>query len=252
MKTWGRYLEVGLTSFLIFTILNSPIITGKSGFNTALAAQAQTVEQEEAQNGQKVNDPYEHFNRDVFDFNDHLYFYVLKPLAKFYSAYLPTDFRESIRNGFHNLVFPSRFINFVLQGKGDYAANEVARFLINSTLGLAGLFDFAQTQFRLENHESDFGQTLARWGVGSGPFLIIPGLGPSNPRDFFGFGVDSVMDPLFWLPAAWYVSFSAESGKFINRTSLEIGRYEELKKASLDPYIAMRDAYIQYRAHISE
>ncbi len=250
MKTWGRYLEVGLISFLIFTFLNSPIVAGKSGFNTALAAGEQTVEQEEVQ--KNVNDPYENLNRRVFDFNDDLYFYVLKPAAVVYSAFLPTDFRGSIRNGFHNLVFPSRFINFVLQGKGEYAANEAARFVINSTLGFAGLFDFAQTQFRLENHESDFGQTLARWGVGSGPFLMIPGLGPSDPRDFFGFGVDTVLDPLFWLPGPWWVSFSVESGKFLNTTSLEIGRYEELKKASLDPYVAMRDAYIQYRAHISE
>jgi len=237
---------------LIFTFFNSPIITGKSGFNLAFASTEQTFGQEEAQNGQKVNDPYEHFNRGVFDFNDRLYFHVLKPVARVYSLGVPTDLREAIRNGFHNLVFPSRFVNFVLQAKGDKAVNEVIRFVINSTMGMAGLFDFAQARFRLENHESDFGQTLALWGVGSGPFLIIPVLGPSNPRDFFGFGVDSVMDPLFWIPAEWWVSFSVEAGKFVNRTSLQIGQYEELKKASLDPYIAMRDAYIQYRAHILE
>jgi phospholipid-binding lipoprotein MlaA len=197
-----------------------------------------------------VNDPYEHFNRGVFDFNDSLYFNVLKPVARGYSALLPADIREAIRNGFHNLVFPSRFINFVLQGKGDKAANEAIRFVINSTMGMAGLIDVAQAGCHLENHESDFGQTLALWCVGSGPFLIIPVLGPSNPRDFFGFGVDSAMDPLFWIPGEWWVSLSAQTGKFVNRTSLEIGQYEELKKASLDPYIAMRDAYIQYRLHI--
>jgi phospholipid-binding lipoprotein MlaA len=272
LKTRGRYLAVGLISLLIFTFLNSAIITGEPGFSTAFAATEQTaaaqgvqneqkvndpyehfnplaVGTEGAQNGQKVNDPYEHFNRKVFDFNDHIYFHVLKPVSRVYSAYVPRDLREAIRNGFHNLVFPSRFVNFVLQGKGDKAANEVVRFVINSTLGLAGLFDFAQTQFRLQNYESDFGQTLAIWGVRSGPFLIIPVLGPSNSRDFFGFGVDSAMDPLFWLPVEWWVSFSVQTEKFINRTSLEIGEYEDFKKASLDPYIAMRDAYIQYRVH---
>jgi len=252
LKTRGRYLEVGFISLLIFTFFNSPIITGKSGFILALASTEQTVGQEEAQNGQKVNDPYEDFNRGVFDFNDHMYFYVFKPVARVYSFGVPTELREAIRNGFHNLVFPSRFINFVLQAKGDKAVNELIRFVINSTMGMAGLFDIAQARFLLENHESDFGQTLAIWGVVSGPFLIIPVLGPSNPRDFFGFGVDSVLDPLFWIPGDWCVSISVEAGKFVNRTSLQIGQYEELKKASLDPYIAMRDAYIQYRAHILE
>jgi phospholipid-binding lipoprotein MlaA len=250
LRIKGRYLEIGLISILTFAFLNSSIMSGESGFNMALAAAEQTSGPGEDQNEQKVNDPFEHSNRAVFDFNDSLYFHVLKPVAGVYSAFIPTELREAIRNGFHNLVFPSRFVNFILQAKGDKAANELIRFVINSTMGMAGLIDLAQAGCHLENHESDFGQTLALWGVGSGPFLIIPVLGPSNPRDLFGFGVDSVMDPLFWAPTEWWVSLSAESGKFINRTSLHIGEYEELKKASLDPYIAMRDAYIQYRAHI--
>jgi len=249
LKTRGWCLRVGLICFLIFTLPGSPILTGDSGCSLALAASEQTVGSEGASNTQKVYDPNEQLNRKVFDFNDHLYFYVLKPAAQVYAAYLPPSVRESIRNGFHNLVFPSRFINFVLQGKGDRAVNEVVRFLINSTLGLGGLFDFAQSYFKLENYESDFGQTLAVWGVGPGAFLMIPVLGPSNPRDFFGFAVDSTMDPLFWFPVQWWVSFSAQTGKYVNRTSLRIGEYEEFKKASLDPYIAMRDAYIQYREH---
>ena len=252
MKTRGRYLEVGLISFLIFAFLNSPVMTGVSGFNMALGATQQTAEPQGDQNELKVNDPFEHSNRLVFDFNDRLYFDVFKPIARAYSACLPTDVREAIRNGFHNLVFPSRFINFVLQGKGHKAANEVIRFVVNSTMGMAGLLDLAQACLGLENHESGFGQTLALWGLGSGPFLIIPVLGPSNSRDFFGFAVDTAMDPLVWAPWDWYVSFSIETGKYVNRTSLQIGQYEELKKASLDPYIAMRDAYIQYRAHILE
>jgi len=252
LKIRGWYLKVGLISFLMFTFLNSPIMTGQSGFNMALASAAQTVAPQGDQNEQKVNDPNEHFNRRVFDFNDRFYFHVLKPVARGYSACFPSKLREAIRNGFHNMLFPSRFVNFVLQAKADRATSEAVRFIINSTFGLAGLFDFAQTQLRLENHESDFGQTLAIWGVGSGAFLIIPVLGPSNERDFTGFLVDSVMDPLFWIPAAWWVSTSAQTGKFINLASLQIGQYEELKKASLDPYIAMRDAYIQYRAHTLE
>ncbi len=250
MRTKRRYLEVGLISFLIFAFLNSPVMAAESGFEMALAGSQQTAGPEGDQNEQKVNDPYEHSNRQVFDFNDGLYFHVLKPVGQVYSACVPADLREAIRNGFHNLVFPSRFINFVFQAKGDKAVNEAIRFVINSTLGMAGLIDLAQAKFGLQNHESDFGQTLALWGFGSGPFLIIPVLGPSNPRDFFGFAVDSAMDPLVWMPADWWVSLTAETGKYENRVSLQIGQYEELKKASLDPYIAMRDAYVQYRAHL--
>jgi phospholipid-binding lipoprotein MlaA len=238
-------------SFFIFAFLICAASTAGPGCCRALAASEQGVEPE-GSNGStvQVNDPYEQANRRVFEFNDGLYFYVLKPVSRGYSAVVPTGVREAIKNGFHNLVFPSRFINFVLQGKPDRAANEVVRFLINSTLGVAGLFDFAQTQFGFQNRESDFGQTLALWGVQSGPFLMVPVLGPSDPRDLLGFGADTVMDPLFWLPVEWYVSFSVETWKFVNYTSLHVSEYEELKKASLDPYIAMRDAFVQYRAHL--
>jgi phospholipid-binding lipoprotein MlaA len=222
---------------------------GTPGLGVALAAVEQPPGPEGPSNGRNVNDPYESFNRKVFDFNDTVYFHVLKPVAVFYSIYLPPDLRTGVKNGFHNLVFPSRVVNCVLQGKVDRAAIEIIRFVINSTMGLVGMFDIAQTNFKLTGYEADFGQTLALWGVRSGPYLVIPLLGPSDERDFVGFGVDSVMDPLFWIPADWWVSLVAQTGKFINRTSLEIGQYEELKKASLDPYVAMRDGYIQYREH---
>ncbi|MGA2223701.1 MAG: VacJ family lipoprotein [Syntrophobacteraceae bacterium] len=247
----GKCLQVGLISFLIFTFLCSPLVTCTSRFNTALAAAEQTIEPE-GPNGHAVNDPYEGLNRKVFEFNDRVYFYGLKPVATVYAAILPPDLRTGIKNGFHNLVFPCRFINSVLQGKPDKAWIETVRFVINSTIGLIGLFDVAQTNFGLAGYDPDFGQTLALWGVGSGPFLMIPLLGPSDERDLFGYAVDSVMDPLFWIPVQWYVTFAAESGKYINRTSLRIGEYEELKKASLDPYVAEREAYIQYREHLSE
>ncbi len=250
MKTRGSYLDVVLISFLIFAFLSSPFMTSVSGFNTALAAEQPAAGIEGDQNEPAVNDPYEHTNRQIFAFNDHLYFGVLKPIAQAYSAFMPADLREAIRNGFRNLLFPGRFINFILQSKGDKAANETLRFLINSSMGMAGLLDLAQCGLGLQYYDADFGQTLALWGVCSGPYLVIPVLGSSNPRDLFGYAVDTAMDPLVWAPAKWWVTLSAESGEYINRTSLKIGQYEELKRASLDPYIAMRDAYIQYRAHI--
>jgi phospholipid-binding lipoprotein MlaA len=246
----GWHFEVRLIFPLIFMLLSFSMVMSESPCHMALAAGEQTFEPEEAPEGGKVSDPYEQTNRKIFDFNDRLYFYVFKPVTIVYSAYLPPGARDSISRGFHNMVFPSRFVNFVLQGKTDKAAQETARFVINSTLGLAGLFDFAQSEFRLENCETDFGVTLAYWGVGSGSFLMVPLLGPSNPRDLVGFAADSVMDPIFWLPALWWETFSAETGKYLNHTSLHGSEYEELKKASLDPYIAVRDGYIQYREHM--
>lgn len=245
-----RYFEVAVISFLIFTLSGSPLTLGKWRFNLAFAAAEQDLESEGPPTMQAANDPHEQFNRGVFEFNDRLYFYVLKPTTVVYSVILPKGLREAIQNGYHNAVSPSRFINFMLQGKADKATNETMRFLINSTIGVAGLFDLARTQFGLENHEADFGQTLALWGVGPGDFMMVPVLGPSDPRDLFGYGVDSVMNPLFWLPVDWWVSASIGAGNFENHASLHLGEYEDLKKASLDPYVGMRDAYIQYREHL--
>lgn len=247
--TKSRRLLVGLIFFLIFTFLHFATMTGTVGFSTALAAFQPRVAPQAGEGAiAKVNDPYEHLNREVFRLNDRLYFHVVKPIAGAYS-FLPLGFRRAVQNGFHNLVFPSRFINFVLQGKAMRAGNEVTRFVINSALGVGGLFDVAQTRLGLQNHESDFGQTLGIWGVRPGAFLMIPALGPSDERDLVGYAVDSVTDPLFWLPGAWWISIPPQVGREVNNASLKIGEYEAFKKASLDPYAAMRNGYVQYRAH---
>lgn len=228
----------------------SPVAIGTQGFNLAIAAEEQQPEPEAASNVQKVNDPYERFNRKVFGFNDRLYFHVLRPAAVAYSTIVPTDLRSGLNNGFHNIVFPSRFINCAFQGKGDKALTETARFVINTTMGMGGLIDIAQSSFGIAGYDADFGQTLGRWGVKSGPFLMIPLLGPSDARDIVGYGVDSAMDPIIWIPADWWVSSIVETEKYFNRISLEVGQYEELKKASLDPYVAMREGYMQSREHL--
>jgi phospholipid-binding lipoprotein MlaA len=245
----GRYFGVGLISSFIFALLCFPIVIGTQGPGVVLAAGDQTPEPECQSNAQAVNDPYEKLNRKIFDFNDCVYFNVLKPAATYYSVVVPLDLRTGISNGFKNIVFPARFINCVLQGKFDKAGIQVVRFVINTTTGLVGMLDIAQSNFHIAGYEVDFGQTLALWGVQSGPYLVIPLLGPSNERDLVGFGADSVMDPLFWIPADWWISWTVEFEKFINRVSLEVGQYEEIKKASLDPYIAVRDGYMQYREH---
>lgn len=254
-----RYFPTGFMLFFIFTLLCSTVLIGTMPGSNALAttddnivggrALESTEEVIPRETVPKVNDPYEHFNRAMFKINDRVYFWVLKPVATVYAAYFPPGIRIAVRNGFHNLIFPQRFINSLLQKKADRAGTETVRFLINSTLGIGGLVDVAGVNLGIQGHDADFGQTLALWGSGSGPFLMIPVLGPSNPRDLVGYGVDSVMDPIFWIPTDLWVSPTVKVGKIMNNTSLRIGEYEDLKKSALDPYISLRDAYIQYREH---
>jgi phospholipid-binding lipoprotein MlaA len=185
----------------------------------------------------------------MFTINDRVYFWMVKPATIVYAAYFPPGLRIAVRNGFRNLIFPERFINSLLQKKPGQAGTETARFLINSTLGLGGLVDVAGVNFGIQGRDADFGQTLALWGVRSGPFLMFPVVGPSNPRDLVGYGVDSVTDPIFWIPMDAWVGPVIKFGKITNNTSLRAGEYEDFKKSALDPYIAMRDAWIQYREH---
>jgi phospholipid-binding lipoprotein MlaA len=250
--TWmntGKYLQVVFLFFLVFTLYGFPAVNDSFFGNRVLAADSfVAIENEEPAGGPVVvHDPYQGFNRAMFSFNDKMYFWVLKPVDTVYAAYFPPGFRAAVRNGFHNMLFPSRFVNCALQGKMDKAGSETVRFLINSTIGLGGLFDVAEKEFSIHNYEEDFGLTLAHFGAGSGPFLMVPLVGPSNPRDLFGYAVDSGMDPMYYIPAAIWVSPTVKAGKVVNNTSLSMSEYEDWKKAALDPYISMRDAYVQHR-----
>ena len=160
---------------------------------------------------------------------------------------LPLPVRDVVHNGFQNLEAPSHFVNFVLQGKPHNAGNEITRFVINSTLGVGGMFDVAQNTFGFQNQDADFGQTLGLWCVEPGPYLVVPALGPSNTRDLVGFAADSVMDPLFWVPGPSWVLYPVDFVKYTSKASDHIDQYETMKKASLDPYVAMRNAYMQHR-----
>lgn len=255
-----RYFSTGFTVYFIFFLLCSPILIETFPGSNANAAsddnivggralEASEVEVIPNETVPKVNDPYERFNRTVFKLNDRIYFWFLKPLSKVYAAYFPPGIRIAVRSGFHNFVFPERFINSLLQRRPARAGTEMVRFLINSTLGIGGLVDVAGVNMGITGHDADFGQTLALWGTGSGPFLMIPVLGPYNLRDFAGYGVDSVMDPLFWIPSDIWVGPALKVGKIMNNTSLRPGEYEDFKKSAFDPYIALREAYIQYREH---
>ncbi|HVO85421.1 MAG TPA: VacJ family lipoprotein [Syntrophobacteria bacterium] len=194
-----------------------------------------------------VADPLEPFNRAMFHFNDKLYFWVLKPVAQGYKDVVPEGARISVRNFFSNVVFPIRFVNCVLQGNFNGAAIELSRFTVNTLLGLGGLFDPAASQeMKLVKQEADFGQTLGVYGVGQGIFLTWPVFGPSTPRDTAGLAGDWLVNPITYV-SPWYVPYVLKSYDRVNEVSLRIGDYEALKEAAIDPYLALRDAYLQYR-----
>ena len=192
-------------------------------------------------------DPLEPMNRLFFEFNDKLYFWVLKPVNKVYSAILPIGVRYSFGNFFNNMAAPIRLLNNLLQGKFSDAGIVVSRFLINSTLGVYGFGDPALVDFDLEPKPEDFGQTLGLWGIGEGIYLCWPVIGPSSARDTLGFGIDAYSHPVVYLNDDLLVSAAYYSENKINLLSLNPDAYEDLKKYSLDPYVSMRQVYLDYR-----
>lgn len=200
----------------------------------------------------EIPDPLEPMNRVFFQFNDKLYFYLLKPVASGYKAVLPTTIRTSVGNFFDNIIYPIRFVSCLFQGKIEGAFVETGRFLTNSTIGLAGLFDPATDLLNLKKYDEDAGQTLGTWGLGFGFYLDLPFLGPSSLRDGIGKVGDYFLDPIYYFCPDFWDKAAFKSTDVINSTSFHIGDYESLKESSIDPYIALRNAYFQYRTRAVE
>ncbi len=192
-----------------------------------------------------VYDPWEPMNRGIFWFNEQLDFYFLRHVSRGYEFVVPEPARKSVRNFFRNVGFPIWFSNNLLQGKPVAAAEEVARFLINSTVGVAGLFDAADHS-GLEWNEEDFGQTLGVWGIPQGPFLVLPILGPSSVRDGVGLAVDSTAAVYNWFIPV-YASFAIASGRVFNQYSLDRETIEEERRTAFDFYAKVRNAYLANR-----
>jgi len=209
-------------------------------------AALEEVMPEEADEAVTIADPIEPWNRFMFHFNDKLYFWGLKPLARGYNAVVPEPVRVSVRNFFRNVAMPVRFVNCLLQGKLKGAGIELSRFGINSVIGLAGFFDVAKSRFELSARNEDFGQTLGFYGMDGLMYVVWPFLGPSTVRDTIGFAGDSFLNPLNYIEP-FEAEIAVKSYERVNSLSLELGNYEEMKKAALEPYIAIRDAFIQYR-----
>jgi phospholipid-binding lipoprotein MlaA len=190
-------------------------------------------------------DPLEPYNRAIYNFNDTLDRAVLKPIAQGYKRVMPEPFNIAITNFFSNLNDVNVAVNNLLQLKVIDAASDVGRIALNSTLGFGGLFDVA-SRFGLRKHEEDFGQTLGYWGIGAGPYLMLPFFGPSTLRDAPGRAVDSYADPIVYVPDAT-PALILVGFRLIDYRAYLLATEQTLDEIAFDRYIAIRNAYLDHR-----
>ena len=205
---------------------------------------------------EKVSDPWERLNHTTFRFNDSLTIHAVKPIAHGYEHIVPQKVRIGLSNFFDNLDFPIRSGNDVLQGRIVRSGREAGKFLVNSTVGIGGLF-------RISDHVSsladvppeDFGLTLGHWGFSNGPYLVIPLLGPTTVRDLTGYAGDFAINPLNWYLIfsnqrfiSTAVGYAISASRVVVRAPGSVRTYEQMKEAAVDPYIAVRNAYLSHRA----
>ena len=197
------------------------------------------------ESGRSIPDPWEKLNRKMFSVNDKLYLHVLRPVAKGYAKVIPQSCRVGVRKFFSNVSGPARAANCLFQGRFRDSGIEVARFVTNSTLGLGGLFDPARS-LELGGRDGDLGQTLGHYGMGPGFYIVWPVVGPSSPRHTLGLVGDLFLHPWPYVTTTLPRTGIGTYGK-VNVTSLKLGEYEDFKASAIDPYLAMRNAYYQYR-----
>ena len=194
------------------------------------------------------SDPWEGFNEVMFNFNrEVLDRYILKPVATAWDFVLPDPVQRGVHNFFDNLAVVRRVMNNALQLKFQGAGKEVARFAINSTVGVAGFFDVAKDGFGIEQSDEDTGQTFGVWGAAPGPYLVLPFLPPLTIRDGVGLLFDTAMTPyIYFIP--WYASMGGNITNTVNERSLNLDRFERVAETTIDLYSAVRNAYLQRRA----
>jgi phospholipid-binding lipoprotein MlaA len=199
---------------------------------------------------QSNSDPWEGTNRAIFRFNNGFYHDVMFPVARAYRVALPNPFRQSVHDFLRNLNGPDIFANDVLQGRPDLALTTFGRLFINTTVGVGGLFDIASAT-GIAYHTNDFGITLATWGVYSGPYLVVPVLGPGNPRELVGQVADSFADPGDYVASQHHYLWAAVVRSVVggvDTLSRNIDSLEDIEKTSLDYYATIRSLYWQRRA----
>ena len=194
-------------------------------------------------------DPYEKWNRKVFNFNMSLDKHVMKPVARTYIRVFPQWGRNMTRNFLDNIHTPVVLANDVLQGESKRGTVTLGRFAINSTLGVGGLFDVAKTHFKLPEHDEDFGQTLAVWGTGGGVYLMLPLIGPSNPRDLTGRLIDYAFDPMTYVSWGnlWWVPPTRGAVDLVDARSRNLTVLDDIEKTSIDFYASVKSLHEQNR-----
>jgi len=193
----------------------------------------------------RSDDPLQGLNRGIYKFNDTLDRAALKPVAKGYRKITPHWFRIGVGNFFSNLIYPTTIVNQFLQGKGRLGCRDTGRFLLNSTVGLAGLLDVA-THVGLTANDEDFGQTLAVWGVGSGPFVNLPFFGPSSLRDAPSRIADYFTSPLTYSDLPWETESGLRALGIVHTRS-ELLQLDATLQRTYDPYAFIREAWVQQR-----
>jgi phospholipid-binding lipoprotein MlaA len=224
---------------------SSPLI--EQSQNTRLALASALAETAEA--GEDFDsDPLEAFNEKMFWFNrEVLDRFLLKPAATAWDFVIPDPVQRGIYNIFDNLAVVRRVVNNTLQWKLTGAATEVARFTINSTVGLVGFFDVARDGFGIQQRDEDTGQTFGVWGFGPGPYLVLPFLPPLTIRDGIGYAFDTAMTPyIYFIP--WYANAGLTATSTVNERSLNLETFERVAESTIDLYGAVRNAYLQRRA----
>ena len=191
-------------------------------------------------------DPWEHFNRKIYKFNDRVDRAILKPIAKTYDVIMPDAPQRGVRNFFHNLAYPVNFINLILQGKFEDAITATGRFVMNSTVGVLGFFDVA-THEGVPDPREDFGQTMAKWGWKKSRYLVVPFFGPFTVRDAGGRFADSFANPVTYV-ARHQGEYRPLILDIISLRASLLPLDKDLKNA-MDPYALMRDAYLQKRQY---
>lgn len=231
--------------------LNEPVPEDKVAEKRTADEDVESEQPGEGDVGPLVKDPYEPYNRAMFVFNDKVFHYFIKPVYTGYNSMVPEKARVSVRNFFDNVKMPIRFFNCLFQGEFKGAGTEMLRFMVNSTVGVGGLFDPAKSKFNLQKKEKDFGQTLAKHRMGSGSYIVWPFIGPSTTRDTVGLVGDAALYPLTWISYFFLTpieGFGGNTYDTVNDISIDKGStYENITKPAVDPYIALQDAYLQNR-----
>jgi phospholipid-binding lipoprotein MlaA len=236
------------TTPMIAPTANGPLVADKATTSTQSAAAQESAALLKDVAGDYDNaeelalaDPLYYWNWCWFKFNDKFYFVLLKPVSTGWGYLVyPHCARQGVHNFIENIGFPGRFLNCGLQGRFKGSGVEILRFLTNTTIGVAGFWDAGDDLFDMKPHEADFDQTLGKWHVGQGIYLVWPLLGPSSLRGSVGTVADSELNYFYNL---WYVT----ALRTVNDTSLELNPYESLLQMTVDPYTAIRNAYVQNR-----